>query len=863
MQRKNNAWILFFLLFMFSCNKKETVSKLAIDLWSEQVDERLTLAQSFREVAQENNLECRADFYNVKYLKDEIKVLETKLQGRKKISGTWKHLNFEKLPDTQVEFLKRFGEQLGDYNKTDYDFSACSDVPCILNTIYNKPDGIEGLAIYYWYLKMGNILSVDNKMLDQKSPKAGVYQEKEFAFDSYLWSKEELYGFWRLANSLSSSYSILPRLTEIQRAPRTARFEEYKINVCGLAYPSGTIMLNDGCLVLEKGARRDYGDFYASVIHEMSHQIDFTLGANNLGYYSIEDEWLVEGGVWTTKESVNSKTGETERKWQSSLKADQWVSKYASSSPIEHFAETLSYYRHEPDRVLKILPKTTYSLVKEKFFESKAYDIDALLLQFSTELDLFEKDIFSYSQKCLSDPQDVVLSDEELQKVSVLGASLDLKRSRCITRNTLDLVKSVISSVKINRIDGCKVYSDGNGGKINTSLEALVSKRVLSHVQNALADENYFNKLKTFYESLSNSKYSREAYVLCYKQSEEEACFKNKIINKVKSIIPENAHFSETYRADLIAKFLEANPYSKVRDETQKAYNNFLFASQDKIRDTASESFKACKSVPSNDQVPPKIKDFSPGEAYVVSSLINCLNVDVDKSLQFLVDNLNTDISIKIEQERLIVTDLVKPIYLVSLRDILTKDIAEETHMLKVYKEEQKVKWRESLVSNFSWVSSFVDVSKQKSDCLKAAEVKIDLSLLYHVKESEFGQLLNDLCSEVVKSPELKKYVDDHYLSSIDAALEELIRYLSESARTRARTCLTFYPHGFIGDFLNSKKRVQCLEDQWRLLETKAFQRFNKEGLGSRYQYNEMALAEKFKPASQRLKEKIIVEEFK
>ncbi len=851
------------LICFLACSRQEKEASLGIHTWQSRIDEKLKLTKSLRDIAEEETLECRGDFFTVKYLKDEIKIIETKLQGQKNLTGQWKHLNFENLPTAQAEFLKRYQNQLGDYNKTDYDFSGCNDVPCILNTIYGKQDSIEGYAIYYWYLKMGSILSVDNKVPEQISVRAGEYKGKTFPFESYLYDKNELYAFWRLTHLLSSRYSNLTNLIEIQRIPRKTTFEEYGPYVCGLAISSGYILLNDGCLDLGIGKDvRDLGEFYPSVIHEMSHQIDYHLGRGNLGYYSKEEEWLKEG-QWSVKESVDPATGETDRQWHSTLPSNKWASSYAQTSPAEHFAETLAYYRYEPDRILKTIPESTYPLVKKKFFDEVSFDVNSIITQYASELDAFEKDIFESTNACLSSPYQVELALDEVSKISIFSQGLDEARSRCLARNGFDFIAKVIRSVKKNQIDGCKLFVDGNRNKILSAIENEVAAKISNHVSNALNDEQYFENLKRFYETLTNSRYATEAFVNCYGESNEPNCYERKIAEKVRQLIPANVRFSETYQRDLARQFLAVNSFAIAKESNLKMYSNFLFSSQDKIRETALENFDSCKRLPPSDQAGPILKDFSPGEIYVVSSLISCLNEGVASSLSFILENLNSDILIQNSKEKLLLTDLIKPIYISSLKLILSQEEADEKNLILKYKNEKSDIILTNLKSDFSWLTSFNDSKKQKKDCLIVASKAIDIVLLYHLKQDEFSSFTQDLCSEVLRSVEFKKYIDDHYLTSIDAALDEILKNLNESGRNRASSCLSYYPRGVVGDFLYSKKRIQCLEDQWKFLEGRAIKKFQTEGLGSKYKYDEAMLLQQFRLASEKLKDKIIQEDLK
>jgi hypothetical protein len=57
---------------------------------------------------------------------------------------------------------------------------------------------------------------------------------------------------------------------------------------------------------------------------------------------------------------------------------------------------------------------------------------------------------------------------------------------------------------------------------------------------------------------------------------------------------------------------------------------------------------------------------------------------------------------------------------------------------------------------------------------------------------------------------------------------------------------------------MNAKKRVACLEEQWKMLESNAYKKFKTEGLGAKYQYNESELLPRYKTEAAKLKTKII-----
>src|SRR5690606_12112734 len=175
--RKINLIPLLILGVVASCSRKQPESLLT--KWSHKVAKE----SSFDRVIASSSLkqqQCFKDIFDVQTLKKEVAELEKKYAGGEKVSGTWKHLDLSSLPIPQANFLKTYGDKIGDLkNPESIDYSGCEDVPCIYNRIYKKDNHVAGYVHYLWYLKLGNMLSADNDDPDQASKEDGNYNKKE------------------------------------------------------------------------------------------------------------------------------------------------------------------------------------------------------------------------------------------------------------------------------------------------------------------------------------------------------------------------------------------------------------------------------------------------------------------------------------------------------------------------------------------------------------------------------------------------------------------------------------------------------------------------------------------------------------
>ncbi len=368
--KKTNTLILLTLLAGVGCTKKSP--ETLISKWSSP-DSQVDVVE--RKLASGTDGQCLQDMYSLDTLKSQVKSLERNFSNAPKVNGTWKHLDLSGLPVPQANFLKSYGDAIGDLRNPDsIDYSMCDDVPCIFNRIYGKENDVAGYVHYLWYLRFGNMLSADNKSPSQSSKNAGEYNGKIHPLSSYLYTDNELYAFWRLSLMLKPPHTNLSYLKEVQHVPRGERFEgDYKA-ACGLAFSTGFILLNDGCLTLRQNP--DEGYLYHAVTHELSHQIDFQEGrGTRLFYRSHKQDYLDLAGMFL-KEFVNEK-GENVRQWEHKP-GIKLVTSYAGGNPQENFAESVAVFRVEGDQTKSAITSDHYNFVSRDYYQGRAFHREAL-----------------------------------------------------------------------------------------------------------------------------------------------------------------------------------------------------------------------------------------------------------------------------------------------------------------------------------------------------------------------------------------------------------------------------------------------------------------------------------------------------
>lgn len=847
--------ILILLLIFMACSKESRKDFLVLDYqWKKE-----EVSHVRRSLASEEVPECRSDFFRKDLIQKENKILEEKLQKDQKVRGSWKHIDLSTLPTAQANFLVKFGKDLGDQNKNDYDFSSCSDVPCILNAIYESSDGLEGQVIYFWYLKMGSMLGVDNKIDEQVSTEPGIYFGKTHAFKNYLFSRDELYGFWRLAQTLPLKYQSLTNLDVIERIPKGAFFENEEEGVCGLAGNWGVIRVNDQCLSIGDSKRRGEGYFYQAVPHELSHEVDFFTAEfikPHTSYYSHTEEWKNEGR-WIIKEILDTSTGAIKlRQWDYSLEDEKFVSDYARTSPQEHFAETLSMMYASGEYSKKTIPSSTHELVQQKFFDSQLFDTKNKTAAFYPIIDRFDVNIFKATEECLKAPGSV-LKNQKVEDYLKDVSSPAVKS--CLGVKIKDFSEEITRVINREQFYGCDYSKDVQvAPKFFNELYTVIGNKINHHYQQYLQDKEYFKLFAEFYKQFETIREGQIAYMSCQGESDEVICYENAIKKQIIELMPPEFEFKETAVADLQAAYLKKFPFSVVKDQTILSYQQFVTSSQLAISEKAQSLWQLCVQKPANDEAAPVGTPFSSRTQYVVSSLMICINQNISSELEQLVSTMNSDILIKSEKEKKLLKSLTLPFFINTLDQELKLAVENELKQIKDYQEKKKISLSQELTADFSWAKSLRNQAQLKMECQGKVNSSINMELHFHLLKDVFYQFNDELCQNIITGPEMKTYMEKVYQSSWGAAEDYLRDSLTNKAKVKAQDCLNFYPKsaGLLAS-MNAKKRLSCFDDQWGYLEMLAMKDFKEAGPGAKYSFEAVELNQRFKKIAITIKEDI------
>lgn len=763
---------------------------------------------------------CRSELFTLDEVKREALHYEAQLESERKITGTWKHLRLSNLPVAQAKFLKAVGTKFGDVNNpSSTDVSACQDAPCVVNAVYQSADGLEGWMTYLWYLKMGSVLSFKNKIFEQNDARGGIYGGKAYPLTAYLFSRDELYAFWRMSHALPTVYKTLSDLKEFHRVPRGADIEGRGAMTCGLAYSQGYISLNDGCLNFS--LTKDSGFIYEGTTHEMAHQIDYQWGKRdtvNSFYYSDTGAWIEAGG-WSLREYRDEATQRTVREWTSTLANEQFVRDYARTSPVEHFADTAAYYRYEGETTKRKVPTVVYSILKNSVYEQLEFDSAGLMSQFQKEaVQLLSDDLFRAVAACEENP--VSSASDPVLPADSFPFAVGVELRRCLGGQLKQLVDQAVVEAKLQHVDGCRVLRPQQRlTEYKQRIHDQFLQQAVGHIRTSRENQDYFKRLKEFYQNLEERVLPLRMMAGCYGDLDEKKCYEDSVTELLDDLIPDDLVQAENLQADLRKMFLDANKFETVKVETIKVHQDFIFTQSALISESAQELWNACRALPLTDHDSPVSGPLSLGEAWMASSQYNCLNRDIHREARAVVGGMSFDqLGVTNGREGKLLFELTLPLYVKEIRALYDADAALEADRVTKTLLEAPAIFEQKLTGDFSWArrpGSFL-----QTDCEAEALKALPDDFRYYKRNEAFTSSARLYCQELLKSPKFVSWMNSQRVFVEEHLVTQFLAKLQSLSDERTATCLAKHPiNNIFQSVLNKKKCRRCYMENWQGLE--------------------------------------------
>lgn len=833
-----------------------------------------------RHVAANGEDLCFKDAFTVDAVKRQIQQYEKKYKSTEKVSGNWKHLNLADLPIPQANFLKKYGDKIGDLSNPDFfDYSSCRDVPCIINTVYEKEGDVAGYVHYLWYLKMGNYLSASNGVFDRPDFSyhgkmyVGVYNGKKLPVSAYLYSPGEIFSFWRLLGMLEAPYTNLVDLKEIHRLPRGHNFESVEKEraaliargqkpgnsvVCGLAYSEGYIVFQDLCLSIDPVTWDDVS-FNSLVMHELTHHLDFQEGRKYGKFYRSHADDYVAVSPFSFTEFTDS-NGAINRKWTRNDSAG-FVRDYAKTSIVENFADTLATFRASSFLTKERIAAKQYNFISQNYFDKKEFTREAVI---SSWFDREESELSRSAFKAVADcSTSTATYASRFFKTSDFTTPVSAKMLNCLGSKAGDISLEMRLKLKVSEPEGCRFLQTWNlekdwDPKMKETLSVLMTK----YLNEALKDKEYFEKVQEFVTDISNPALATRSFLKCTAGSSENDCYSKLVLEEALAKLA-RLNVPSLQAQELAEMYLANHPIEKTTGYISQYYTAFVKSYQDSIDIEAEKLFSECSSQ-SDDIAPPVGTHFSVGSGYLVSSIYNCINSKFPETAKYVVKGLTVNgKGIQHPKEEVILYQGVMTILRASLEEIYLKKQKAESESISHYLSSKASNLGQTVKSNFSWVRNVLDPKAVQLDCVERALSQIELKLKYHYRSEIFGQLVQRVCQDIDETPEYKNWLDNSKSTFQKQSFEILKTKVLNFGRVQAEKCLQSFPVDTSLNRLKFKEqREACLVDVWGSVEEEAISQMSSDPLTVKFEINVSALKPQLETGRRRLQLTVIKEKF-
>lgn len=832
--KKNSSLLIIFLscLISVACSPRNEIQKRSLaQMWQEDhLKEDNALVRSLASTAlTPTGNSCLGNFFNVEILRKEVQEAEGRFKGQT-IQGSWKHLDYSQLPLPQANFLSKYGNQIGDLSNSEaIDYSDCQNLICVFNKIYGKDENyIAGYVHYLWYLKFRNYLSLDNRIYEQSSPMAGVYRGVSLPLSSYLYSEDELYGFWRFTNLLREPFTTISAFTEIQRLPRGLNLEGTPENsaACGYALMNTHIRLADGCLKLNKD-NKDVGFFYLGILHEMAHLLDYDKARKerlgSTGYNSERAEYLDFIGF--KKEFQTNANGTQTLKWVLDPSVST-VRDYARVSPVEHFADTLAYYRFDGDHTKKSIDAKTYEWIKSEFYHDEVFS------QKDKKASLLNKYITKNNEDILFSVFDCVgfkgnTQSYYLTSRNFSGQTIDFRMVSCLSEKAENIKDKLVAEIVASELEGCHYTKESERlvGGWYQDVKEEIAKKMSRYVQ-MVNQEPALLQYKTYFKDILKSRsIANTAFLECYDgsfQKNVSVCYQDKLKERFYKQM-NSLNITEDFGGELYNIYNSAYSYSDVVEKLLLAYESIIDTHQERLKIKSEELWNMCLQV-SKDDIQEHVGTLFISKGYLISSFANCLNLNIQETIMNTLNEINYDGSyIRYPAEELIFKELMTPRMLSQLEGFYTeaKDV-EKKSFADIFSQYSEI-IKEEMLADLNWLPSLDNQSKIIEVCKMEGFKKIDYLPLYHIKRDFFGEALEkETCQDILKDQRFESYViekNNEIEKNVFSRTNELLEKYGEE---RALSCIDKIPgSGNIAKKIAKLPRKACLSMGWKDVEEK------------------------------------------
>lgn len=796
-------------------------SKSAFTKW-----DNLQSQISGRSIASKNIVQCNVNSINIHNLKSEILQLESQFETGHYIEGSLFGLNLKSLPSIQAQFLADYSDYIGDKNISQ-NFKQCESqgVPCILSSIYNGNQEAGYLA-YYWYLKTGSMISVSNKIPNQKSKFAGKYNNKNHSLQDYLFSPAQLRNFYILAKSLPEKFVLNPLLKSIHKIPNNSQIEGHAKNDCAVSTPNGHIFISQACL----GNAHDTKNFLLTMANQISKYVDkYEAAKTEMSSISNSVEWK-EKSLWVNDTFFNTRSKKFDSKWFSYIPSSQFVSQLARTSPSQQLSQLLSYYRFNPEQFVQKTPIDLQTYIKSEFFNGQSFDGNGLYKQYVTSA---VKEWSKQEVELWSDCFEVHLKEDQIKNgARDLASQVDNPLYSCVEHKIPAFINDVVTKIKSENYEGCQFFQDKNqfghlSDKFHTVLDKFLQEKVLKRkieFQNHGTEVLIGQKIKEdFIKSIDPS----SVFINCSSKDSVQECYTNSLNNELNKIINKHhTELSDYYKKIIKDDLINMYSYDEIAKKTNEIAKKFIAPFYNRVHFAATDLWSTCKEngFSTSEKIDLPLK-FTGGKHYVNAKLINCINSKMDDELYEII-NLSAfyeqdekTIELKLnKQEKEFALSFMQGKLVQILNNILDEEVKLEAIKLEQHFAESNSKIVKDFMDDKDFFEEVFSYSQISTECVERVSSYYPKQYFYTPTSKIDSTYGRKICSTIISNPSIKSQIDKKVSQRWNENKKLAVSSLDSHFADFVDECNDDYPVEKGRSYMrNSRMRKLCIAESFEM----------------------------------------------
>jgi hypothetical protein len=615
--------IAFVLLFV-GCSKD--YSKLTfLDKYSEPQTHSLLKNQhtSIRLPANDSEKLCFVDNYDISRIKSEIESLEKTFERSVRVPSKFRFTEFK---NAETHYLSKYSEMMYFSEES----KSCDSLPCLLNIPYGDKDGEEGYRVYHWFLKMGIGISTLDQIPDFK-------RDAGRAVSEYLFPNEELKLMNMTSDILSSKYKNI-LVSTLHRFPDgtspgvlvAGQYSYYPTNKSR----AGTIFLTQQRISYNKENQLISGHYIHTLIHELSHALDFTFGedSKDKSHYSLSDNWINLSWKWgeskVTKtqivDGIEQEFEEIVMDWivdEKKAETEGFVRGYQRSSHKEDFADSGANFVVSSSAMKRVSPKKL-DVFKDHFYGAQTFLADDEKSYVTSTL------THNYREAFWNILKDCTLSESTVQHHSSFKypASFSLLKSseRSCMKDSIENyfnIKFIEHNKK--RYKGCYTTK----GKKQEFIQSAINDQ--SELMDELIDEiGGLDGLKEqwaiFRKELEATCDVKSIYLQARKLESKKEIYSEELEMCANDVLSKSTYSHDIFLQE-VQTYITNNTFDIAKEEAESSFRKMVKGLSSTFSPHAKNIIESC-SVYRGQESEMLVSPISGGKVFVNSYVLNCIN---------------------------------------------------------------------------------------------------------------------------------------------------------------------------------------------------------------------------------------------